>query len=80
MFVFPKVHNKFQPKVGETYRFIGVPAGTHPNLNLIIGRRVWNNYKSDNARLAINNVFKTVGEAKAVRTKIVGALTGAQSA
>lgn len=62
------------PAVGSTYRFIGVPASTHPNLALMIGRRVWANNKADNARLAINNVFKTVAEAKAVRTKIVIAL------
>lgn len=78
MFTFPKVSNKFQPRKGQTYRFIGVPSSPHGNLSLLIGRRVWNDNKSDKARLAINNVFATVGEAKSVRTKIVSALTGAQ--
>jgi len=77
-FTFSPVPNKFVPKVGQTYRFIGVPVGNHPNLSFQIGRRVWNNYQSDKARLAVNNVFETIGEAKAARTKLVAVLKDAQ--
>jgi len=79
MFSFSPVSNKFKPRTGQTYRFIGVPAGTHPNLGLKIGRRVWSGGSADNARLKINNVFETIGEAKKVRGKIVEALKAAQS-
>lgn len=79
MFKFPAVRNKFQPRLKQTYRFIGVPSGHQGNLSLSIGRRVWSNSNADKARLAVNNVFETIGEAKAVRTKIVAALTSAQA-
>jgi hypothetical protein len=79
-FTFSPVTNKFVPRVGQTYRFIGVPAGTHPNLALLVGRRVWAGNKSDKARLAINNVFAKASQAKAVRAKIVQALKDAQRA
>ncbi len=78
MFSYTAVANKYKPPRGQTYRFIGVPSSPHGNLALKIGRRVWDGGKADNARLAINNVFKTLAEAKAVRAKIVAALQYAQ--
>lgn len=79
MFTFNAVSNKFKPRVGQSYRFIGVPAGTHPNLGLKIGRRVWAGGTADKSRMAINNVFETIADAKAVRAKIVAALKEAQT-
>ena len=78
MFSFNPVSNKFQPTNGETYRYIGVPTGHHTALGLLIGRRVWRGNNSDKYRLSINNVFKTIGEAKAVRAQFVSALKSAQ--
>jgi hypothetical protein len=77
-FTFPKVSNKFVPRTGQTYRFIGVPSSKHGNISLLIGRRVWKGNDADKQRMAVNNVFATVQEAKDVRSKIVAALTGAQ--
>lgn len=76
MFKFTAVTKKATPAAGSTYRFIGVPASTHPNLGLLIGRRVWRGNKADNARLSIGNVFASLADAKATRAKIVAALGG----
>lgn len=71
---YPSVTNKFQPKAGQTYRFIGVPGQTLGNLSFAIGRRVWAGNSIDKARLAANNVFKTIKRAKEVRAALVTTL------
>ena len=61
---------KSAPAVGSTYRFIGVPGATLGNISLKIGRRVWNGSSIDKARLAMNNVFTTIQQAREARRAV----------
>lgn len=68
---------KFAPRAGQPYYFIGVPTAKTPNLALLVGRRVWNNFEADKSRAAIGNVFPDVKTAKATRDKLVKVLQDA---